>query len=114
MNNNEKLKLFWNITKHINKKCCENKLVIKDITLFRHGDLHKSFPKSHGWYFADKKSIKIYEDEPLIMQVIILIHEITHAYQRQILKNKGRHDRSGGRIYRAFLNETDKIVKIKV
>ncbi len=114
MNNKQKLKLFWNITKHINKKFCDNKLKINDIILFKKGDLHKSFPNKDGWYFNKEKQILIRKDETLIMQLVILAHELAHAYQHQILNHKKiKHDKKGGKMYQKFLKETDKIINIK-
>src|SRR3989344_2202688 len=97
MNNSQKLMLFWKITKRINKKFCNNKLKINNIILFRKGDLHKSFPEGKGWYFSDKKIILIRKDESLVEQIKIICHELAHAYQHQILKNKGRlkHNKKG-------------------
>ena len=111
MNNKEKLKLFWKITKHINKKFCNNQLEISRIIHFKKGDLDKSFPNKDGWYFNEKKSILIKKDEALVMQLIILAHELAHAYQHQILKHKRlRHGKKGEKVYQKFLKETDKFM----
>ena len=118
MNPQQKLKLFWKIINHLNKKFCKNKLVIKKITLFRKEDLHKSFPDHYGWYFMDRRDILIREDLSLVSQLNILSHELAHAYQFQILKYSPtrvrKHDKVGGNMNRQFLNEIDKMIRISV
>ncbi len=116
MNNNQKLKLFWKISKHINKKFCDKKLKIKDIILFKKGDLHKSFPDNKGWYFSEEKQILINKEISYLLQITILAHELAHAYQHQILGYKGRikHNKRGGELYYAFLKEIDNMVRISV
>lgn len=138
MNPQQKLKLFRKIINHLNKKFCGNKLVINNITLFKKGDLHKSFPDNNGWYSRDGKGILIHEDTPLVNQIRILIHEFVHAWQWQIegeyyermiknekkkegikrLSNKGYnkivHDKKSQVIYDKLFKETDKILKISI
>jgi len=112
MNNSQKIKLFWKITRHINKKFCKNRLQINDIILFKEGNLHKSFPKNRGWYLLDEKHILIGKNLDFIIQLVILAHELSHAYQHQILgyKDRIRHDKKGGKMYQKFLKETNKIL----
>lgn len=107
----DKLKFFWNITNYLNKKFCKNKLKIGDIILFKKSDLHKSFPNKKGWYFNDKMIIWISQKEPIDMQVVILLHELTHAYQHQIFGEKGhlKHDKKGKKINQMFIDETERI-----
>lgn len=116
MNKQDKLKLFWKIIRRINKKFCKNKVKINKIVLFEQKDLHKSFPKKRGWYFQDERNLLIKEDEPLLLQIIIVIHEFTHAYEDQILgysgKRRNKHDEEEGKIYRKFLKSTEDILKI--
>jgi hypothetical protein len=134
----QKLKLFWKIINHLSKKFCENKIVISDISLFKEGDLHDSFPDSLGWYSRDGKGILIHEDTPLVNQIRILIHEFVHAWQWQIegeyykrmIKNAKKkegikrlsnkkynkiiHDKKSEKIYNILFKETDKILKISM
>lgn len=116
MNIQQKQRLFYKIIKHLNKKFCKNKILINEIVPFRKGELHKSFPDNHGFYFNKKKMILIMEAEPLVMQIVILVHEFVHAYQHQILRYKGKlkHDRIGRKINQQFLEEIDKIVKVSM
>ena len=100
--------------------------------------MHRSFPHRQGWYLSDTKQLLINRKEPLILQIIILIHEFTHAYQWQFmgkyynrkadkLKLLGKpeeefyssmdkvfHDKKSKKIYQMFLKESDKIIKISV
>jgi len=111
-----KANLLGFIADHINNKLCKKKLEISYIRLFKKGDLHESFPDKEGWYLSDKKEILIKKNASLIMQIIILCHELAHAYQWQILGKKGKdmHDIYGGKIYQKFIKETDKILEIKL
>lgn len=116
MDNKQKLKLFWKITKHINKKFCKNKLKINSITLFKKGDLHRSFPNKRGWYFSKERQILINKTKPIEMQIIILAHELAHVYQHQILGYEGRvrHDKKGGEVYQKFLKEVQDFCKSRI
>lgn len=111
MDERNKLPLFNRIVCSINKKFCNNRLKVNKLIFFKKGDLHKSFPNKKGWYFRDERKILIKEDLPIKMQLIVLAHELTHAYQHQILKYKKRlaHDQIGGETYQKFLSEIGKI-----
>ena len=111
---NKTIRVLWKIYRHINKKFCNNKLKIKEIKLFKKGDLHSSFPDKKGWYNNEKKSILINQKEPIDMQVVILLHELTHAYQHQIFREKGhlKHDKRGKKINQKFIDETEKYLKV--
>mgnify|MGYP007070658690 CR=1 FL=1 len=114
MNNEQKLKLFWKITKCINKEFCKGKLVINGFILFKKEKIHGVY--LGGYYWISKKAIGIYDKNPLIIQVMTLHHELVHAYQDQILKLKlseeKLHEKRNFKIYKEFVEETNKIIKI--
>lgn len=94
-------KLLFKILKHINKKCCDNKLQINKIILFESKEV-----SPYGWYFLDKKAIFIRKNIPLIHKVAVLVHEIAHAYYHQILMDKkGRHNKRFKQICKRFVKE---------
>lgn len=116
MEDKNKIKLFWKIVDLINRKFCENKLVIHEIVLIERRK------KSRGYYRNRDRIIGIKKNRLLIDQIKTLVHEISHAYQHQILKkyynqkiskNKGIgikvifHDSVLKRIYKKFLKEVD-------
>ena len=118
MNKNDKLKMFWKIISRINKNFCNNKVKVNEIILFSKGDLDKSFPDRKGWYFSDKRFILIGSKENLKMQIEILVHEFTHAYQHQILdysgERRGKHLKTDGEVYQRFLKSTEDILTISL
>jgi len=111
---NKTPKIFWKITKNINKKFCNNKLKVKEIFLFNKRSDYKclEFPCPKGIYLVHAKKIGVKKNIPLLFQICLFCHELVHAYQLQILKNKGRHDQEFHRIYFKFVNETDKTLNI--
>ena len=130
MKDKEKIELFWKITKRINKKFCKNKLKLGEISLFKKGELDESF-KEDGYYCSGLQTITIKKESSLIYQLMILSHELAHAYQFQFLSNyykkkkqklkdngafsekscdKVMHDKLGGKINQKFLREIDKML----
>ncbi|MFH1311096.1 MAG: hypothetical protein ABIH65_01685 [Nanoarchaeota archaeon] len=118
MQQKEKLKLFWRIINHLNKKFCKNKLVIKDIIFLTKDELNKLKEKGRepcGIYMIEEKVIAVDKELSLVGSITNLCHELTHAYQHQIEHNhRGGHNKVGGKVYLKFMKATDKILKISV
>ncbi|UZE93889.1 MAG: hypothetical protein IB618_03955 [Candidatus Pacearchaeota archaeon] len=109
--NKTKIKIFLKITKIINKKFCKDKLEINKIVFFN--GKHKG-KKNDGYYAVNSKIIGISKKEPLFCQIRTLLHELTHAYQNQIMNCKGKHNKQGERVFYKFMKEIDKTLKISV
>jgi len=128
MNNKQRLKFFWKITKIINKKFCKNKLKIKDIIFFR--KKKRLFRNTVGIYVHDFKVIMLRESIPIQLQIKILCHELAHVYERQIIKidysnihkkrlgskkyYKCAHNKKFHRLFDKFLKEVIKNFKIDI
>ena len=108
----KRLKSFLKIYEHINKKFCNDKLKISKIVFFKRCKDKPCKAVIVGYYKKYNKVIGIKLDKPLISQIDTLCHELSHAYQHQILGHSARHDKKGGKIYHDFLKETDKILKV--
>ena len=111
MNNRDRLKLFWKIFNYINKRFCNHELTINKIVFFKRIKLKKCWKTNViGYYDRNDKAIGIRQEGILICQIDNLCHELTHAYQDQILNDKrGRHDKRGHVIYDKFLKEFERI-----
>lgn len=112
-----KIKVFWKITEKLNKNLCDNKIKIKKIVFFDKTK-GRNLPKEviTGTYDIANQIIGIKSKRSLLQQIDTLCHELSHAYQHQILKypygRKKIHDKKGGAIYQKFLKETDKILRV--
>ncbi|MEK6918526.1 MAG: SprT-like domain-containing protein [Nanoarchaeota archaeon] len=105
MENKEKILLFKKITLLINKKFCKGKLVIKEINLF--DGFHKK-REVKGYYKIKKRIISIGENNSLLSQINTLIHELAHAYSRQISGSKRGHTKKFRKVVREFSKFIDK------
>jgi len=117
MNAQQKLKLFWKITNHINKKFCYNNLLINEIIFLTREKVKEMGQEKDlgGVYMVNQKVIGINKEISFIGQIETLCHELTHAHQHQIENyHRDGHNKAGREIYRKFTKETDKIVKISL
>jgi len=118
MKNQQKLKILWKVVHKINKKFCNNKLVIEDLKLLTKREINKFgiiCKKPWGVYLVEEKIIGIHEEISLVSSIEVCCHELTHAYQIQIENYHGKgHNQAGNRIYHQFIKYTDNFIKISV
>ncbi len=116
MNKQQKLKLFWKITNHLNKKFCKDKIKINKIIFLRKiiNPKRKDKGTTYGYYRIRDKTIAILKDAPEVYKLETLCHELAHAYQHQILRQKLTHNERGWEMMKDMLKEIDKIVRISV
>lgn len=80
MNQKEKTKLAWDIVNLVNKKHCNNKLVISKITFFKRKRTY------YGCYNANSKEIKLWNRVSILQLYYTTIHELAHACEFQFNK----------------------------
>ena len=106
---------YWKIINHINKKFCKNKIKINKIIFpSRIINPNKDKGTTYGYYEMKGKVIAILKDAPVIDKLETLIHELTHAYQHQVLGKKFSHNEHGWEMFKKFKKESDKILRISV
>lgn len=108
MNKKERLKLFWDIVRLINRKHCEGNLNITNISIGRLRS-HCGTYYQRGRYYLAKgsfaagkynsrmKKIKLKERKSIFTQMPILVHELVHAYQYQFLDYEKKKKRYSSR-----------------
>jgi len=135
MNHKEKLKLFWKITRLINRKHCRGKLKINKIVLSNKHD--KKHPQM-GYYRPAKKEIGIFENRKhhsskmVHFQITTILHELAHAHQWQFMegyyknklnrtkrltynaRKKIMHDKKGNKILKKFHDTLNRNIMIKI
>lgn len=102
------------ILEHLNNRFCDNKIKYKIVFLEKISSKNKEKGTTYGYYDPKNRKIAILKDSSMIDKLDTLIHEFTHAYQHQILGEKLSHNKKGGKMFKKFKKECNKIIKVSI